>query len=124
MCNIGKEKSLLLFLSNDIVNIENPNYSIKKLLEQIKKIRNLLDIRSISLKAVFQYTNKQSENYKRKLLIHKLSIFPDKIWNWSPYMEGKETWRKEMDHFRLAGGQFSNQENLLMKLILGSCKTE
>ena len=79
MCNIGKEKSLLLFLSNDIVNIENPNYSIKKLLEQIKKIRNLLDIRSISLKVVFQYTNKQSENYKRKLLIHKLSIFPDKI---------------------------------------------
>ena len=78
-CNIGKEKSLLLFLSNDIVNIENPNYSIKKLLEQIKKIRNLLDIRSVSLNVVFQYTNKQSENYKRKLLIHKLSSFPDEI---------------------------------------------
>ena len=58
---------------------QDPHPTNKKLLEQIKKIRNLLDIRSISLKVVFQYTNKQSENYKRKLLIHKLSIFPDKI---------------------------------------------
>ena len=54
------------------MNIGNPDYSMEKLLEQIKRIRHLLDIRSISFKVMFRYINKQSENFKKKLLVCKL----------------------------------------------------
>jgi len=35
---------------------------------------------------------------------------------------GREGLKKEADHPRLVGGNFNKQGNLLMRLVLGSCK--
>ena len=43
--------------------------------------------------------------------------------NWPRYTEGKERPKNEADHARWVGGKFSQRENLLMRLVVSSCKT-
>ena len=56
------------------------------------------------------------------LLVHNLGSFPEEIWNWLLFMEGKESPNKEADGFGLIGGSFGKQKNLRRRLVLGSWK--
>ena len=40
------------------------------------------------------------------LLVHNLGSFPEEIWNWLLFMEGKESPNKEADGSGLIGGSF------------------
>lgn len=40
-----------------------------------------------------------------------------------PYLEGREKRKEKIDHSRLVGGRFHEQENLHTKLVLSSSKT-
>lgn len=51
--------------------------------------------------------------------LHCCQIPTLEVWNWPPYMEGKERPQKEADHSRPEGGRLRKQENLLTRLVLG-----
>lgn len=54
----------------------------------------------------FWIYTKKSSNQNQTLVIH-----PGYCWfkNCPPYMEGREIWTKEMDHFRWVGGSFKSK---------------
>lgn len=97
-----------------------PKLFYQKTIRTNLKIRNLLDIRSISLKVVFQYTNKQSENYKRKLLIHKLSIFSRIKSETDPHIWRRQGDMEERDGpLQIGRWQTSNQEGFTYEAHFG-----
>lgn len=57
-----------------------------------------------------------------ELVGSKLRSFLSEIWNWVPYMKGKEKPQKEVDGSRLGGGRFNEQGNLHTRLVLEGLK--